>query len=138
MIVRFMLISVLIGGVVLLNSSCATVPTGPLASGEMRLLSIEVQGGEGLMIGMSYRVNIIFEAEGRPEIKRACFKWSGDGPYCYGVKDVNYGSPGYFTLWIRPINYSGSYALECYAQYARDGGTRMTNVVGTPVSVISK
>jgi len=136
--VRFILISVLMGGVILLLSSCATVPTGPLASGEVRLLSIEVPGGEGLREGISYGVNVVFEAEDRPEVKRACFKWSGDGPYCYAVKDVNYGSPGYFTVWLRTINYPGSYTLECYAQYTRDGGTQLTNVVSTQVSVVRK
>jgi hypothetical protein len=136
--VRFILISVLLGGVVLLLSSCATVPTEPLAPGEVRLLSIEVPGGEGLMEGISYGVNVFFESEDKPDIKRACFKWSGDGPYCYGVKDVNYGSPGYFTVWLRAINSPGLHRLECYAQYTRDGGTRLTNVVSTQVSVVRK
>ena len=128
---RFILISVLMGGVILLLSSCATVPTGPLASGEVRLLSIEVPGGGGLMGGISYGVNVVFESEDRPEVKRACFKWSGDGPYCYGVKDVNYGSPGSFTVWLRAVHSPGFYTLECYAQYTQDGVTRLTNVVDT-------
>jgi hypothetical protein len=136
--VRFIIISVLMGGVVLLVSSCATVPTEPLASGEMRLISIEVPESGGLMAGISYRVDVMFEAEDRPEVKRVCFKWSGDGPYCYGIKDVDYGSPGYFTVWLRAINYSGSYELECYAQYTRDGGTRLTNVVSTQVCVVRR
>lgn len=135
---RFILISVLMCGVVLLVSSCATVPTGPLASGEMRLLSIEVPGGESLVSNMFYGAHVIFESEDKPEVKRACFKWSGDGPYCFEVKDVNYGSPGYFTVWLRTVNNSGSYMLECYAQYTRDGGTRLTNVVSTQVSVIHR
>lgn len=121
-------------GVALLASSCATVPTEPLAPGELRLLGLEVEGGGNVSRGIHYAVKVIFEADGKPEIKNACLSWAGEGPYCLEVKEVYYGLPGTFSVWAR-INNPGSYRLECYIEYIRDGKIRRTNVVGTQVTV---
>ena len=49
-----------LGGIVLLGaSSCATVPKEPLASGEVRLLSIGVPGS-GVDAEISFAVNVFF------------------------------------------------------------------------------
>ena len=132
--ITVLLISILMGGVILLVSSCATVPTGPLAAGEVRLLSINVPRNEPIGRYISYAVDIIFEAKGEPQIKRACFYWSGDGPQCFEVTNVNFESRRDFELYL-PGLASGSYRLECYAEYIRDGETRRTNVVSTQISV---
>jgi len=59
---RSILITILLIGIVLLGaSSCATVPKEPLASGEVRLLSIGVPGAV-LSAETSFPVNIFFEA----------------------------------------------------------------------------
>ena len=135
---RSILIVFLMGGVVLsVVSSCATVPTGPLAPGEVRLLSINVRGNEPIGRYISYAVDIVFEAKGEPQIKRACFYWSGDGPRCFEVTNVSFESWRDFELYL-PGLASGSYRLECYAEYIRDGETRRTNVVGTQISVVGK
>jgi hypothetical protein len=134
-IMKSILIAVLMGGVVLsVVSSCATVPTGPLAPGEVRLLSIDVRRDEPISRYVSYAVNIIFEAKGEPQIKRACFYWSGDGPHCFEVTNVSLGLRGAFQLYLPGLEY-GSYRLECYAEYIREGETRKTNVVGTQIAV---
>ncbi|MGZ3558595.1 MAG: hypothetical protein ACXU97_05720, partial [Thermodesulfobacteriota bacterium] len=84
---RSILISILLSAIVLvMNSSCATVPKEPLASGEIRLLSMEVLGS-GIKEGAAFPVNVFFEAEGRVEIKRACFYESKERQYC---SDVSY------------------------------------------------
>jgi hypothetical protein len=89
------------------------VPTEPLASGEVKLLKVEVPHEAGIRKNMPFLVNINFEADGRPEIKIACFYWSGDGPYCFKVRDVDYGSPG--TIYVEPrAKDAGSYALKTY------------------------
>ncbi len=132
---RSTLIAIFVGGVVILSiSSCATVPTEPLASGELRLLSIHPEKGD-IKLNFPFVVNIHFEAEGKPEIRTACFYFSGDGPYCYKVMDVNYGSPGMIKAEIRAKN-SGSYALESYVYYIKDGKTQPTNVVNCQIRVI--
>jgi hypothetical protein len=71
-----------LGTAILLASSCATVPIEPLASGGQRLLSIHVPMKEDIKVNFPFVVNINFEAEGEPQVKTACFSFSGDGPYC--------------------------------------------------------
>jgi hypothetical protein len=133
---RSTLIAFLLGGVVILSiSSCATVPTEPLSSGELRLLSIQVPVNEDIRVNFPFVANIRFEAEGKPEIRTACFYFSGDGPYCFKATDVNYGSPGTIKVQVRAKN-SGSFALESYVFYVRDGKPQPTNVVGSHIRVI--
>jgi hypothetical protein len=128
-------VTVLVGGVViLLASSCATVPTEPLASGELRLLSMHAERGD-IRVNFPFVVNINFEADSKPEIRTACFYFSGDGPYCLKVTDVNYGSPGTVKLQVRAKN-SGSHALESYVLYIKDGKTQPTNIIGCQIRVI--
>ncbi|MEI9479538.1 MAG: hypothetical protein WCO26_23610 [Deltaproteobacteria bacterium] len=121
-----------IGIVFVLISSCATVPTEPLAPGELRLLGLEMVGSAGL--NLSVRVKVLIEADGKPEIRRACFTWSGDGLSCVKVSQVEYGSPESFSVWITPRHH-GSLVLECYAEYFRDGKAWPTNKVSTQVTV---
>ena len=129
------LIVVLIGVVImLLVFSCATVPTEPLASGEVRLLSIDVMGS-GIQGNSSFPVDIFFEAAGKPEIKRACFYESGQEPYCFDVSDYSYltlGTKRAFQVYLPGVNV-GLHMVECYAEYIRDGETRKTNVVFTQI-----
>jgi hypothetical protein len=127
--------SVSMGGVILLLFSCATVPTGPLGPGEVRLLRMDVPREGDIRLGFLFTVNFNFEADGRPEMRRACFFWSGDGPYCSKVTKVNYGSPG--TIHVDLVaNTTGHYFLESYIQYVQDGKTRSTNVVSTHIYII--
>jgi len=133
---RSIWITVLIGGIViLLISSCATVSKEPIASGELRLLSIHVSMKEDIKVNFPFVVNVNFEADGKPEIRTACFSFSGDGPYCVKVTDVNYGSPGTIKVQVRAKN-SGSHALESYVYYIKDGKVKPTNVVGSQIRVI--
>jgi len=134
---RFTLIAIFVGGVVILSiSSCATVPTEPLATGELRLLSIYVPGKEEIKVNFPFVVNINFETDGKPEFRTACFSFSGDGPYCYKVTDVNYGSPGAIKVQVQAKN-SGSYTLESYIYYyIKDGKVQPTNVVNCQIRVI--
>jgi hypothetical protein len=132
---RSIWIAVLIGGVIILSiSSCATVPTELLASGELRLLSIHAEKGD-IRVNFPFVVNINFEADGKPEIRTACFSFSGDGPYCYKVTDVTYGSPGAINVQVRAKN-SGSHALESYIYYIKDGKVQPTNVVSSQIRVL--
>ena len=132
---RSILITVLLSGVVLLMaSSCATVPKEPLASGEVRLLSIYVLGS-GIEANVSFPVDIFFEAAGKPEIKRACFNESGGGPYCFEASDISYftyGTKRAFQVYLPALS-AGSNMVECYAEYIRDGETRKTNVIATQI-----
>jgi hypothetical protein len=132
--IAVLLISILMGGVLLLVSSCATVPIGPLVPGEIRLLRIDVPHEESIKGNFPFVVNINFEADGKPEIRTACFYWSGDGPYCFKVMEVNYGSPG--TIKVEPRAKSfGSYVMETYVLFIRDGKTQRTKVISSPINI---
>jgi hypothetical protein len=120
--------------VLLVIFSCATVPTKPLAPGELRLLSMHLPEDENIKVNIPFVVNIKFEADGEPEIRAACFYFSGDGPRCFKVTDVNYGSPGTIKLQIYAKD-PGSTHLECYVGYIRDGKIQPTNVIGTHYSI---
>ncbi len=115
--------------------SCATVPTEPLASGELRLLSMQVPMKGDIKVNFPFVVNINFEADGKPEIRTACFSFSGDGPYCLKVTDVNYGPSGLIKVQVRAKN-AGSFALEGYVYYLRDGKVQPTNIVNSQIRVI--
>lgn len=123
------------GAIFLLLSSCATVPTEPLASGEMRLLSIEVPQKEDIRESLPFAVNIRFEADGEPEIVTACFFWSGGGPYCSKIAGVTYGSPGIIRMQLHPRS-PGLIALDGYVVYRKDGKTETTNVISQRLRVI--
>jgi hypothetical protein len=128
---KSILIAVLMGGAILLGiSCCATVPKGPLAAGELRLLGIEVLEKESIKANLPFMVSINFEADGKPEIRTACFDFSGDGPYCFKVKSIEYGSPGRMKVQIR-IKNPGPTFLEGYVLYIRNGKAQPTNLVST-------
>ena len=129
------LIAVLMGVVImLLVFSCATAPTEPLAAGELRLLSMQVP--LNLTVGFPYDVRIIFKADGKPEISKACCSWSGGGPYCFKARNSKYGSPGNFIIELPPAD-PGTYTMECHAEYLRDGETQRTNVISSQITVFS-
>lgn len=132
---RSILVTVLMGGIMLLISSCATVPTKPLASGELRLLSISTTERTEIKRNVPFEVKINFEADSEPEIRSACFYWGGDGPHCFRVTDVNYGSPGTIKLKLT-LTRPGSYALESYIVYTREGKGQPTNIVSTNLKVL--
>jgi hypothetical protein len=123
--------AVMIAGVASLGfSSCATVPNKPLVPGELRLLGLIVPDRENIKLNSVFTVNILFEAEGRPEVRAACFTLSGDGPHCSKVTEVDYGSPGTIRSHIRTRN-PGSRLLEGYVLYVRGGKIQATNTVST-------
>jgi len=143
--------------VLLVISSCATItegPEGPSLSlgrgkistgrgnvssrGELRLLGVDVPQSGNLSPNVEYWATINFEADPKPEIRRACFNFLGDGQSCADVqaKDVTYGSHPYFRVPIHvPV---GSKRIDCYAEYIRDGETHRTNTVTYYVIVLKK
>jgi hypothetical protein len=117
------------GAILLAISSCATVSKEPLGPGELRLLSMDVPLNGNFKTDAEYWVNVNFQADGHPEIRRACFYWSGDGPHCVRVraKDVKYGSDAYVQVPIYAR--LGSNRLECSLEYVREGKVRRTDTV---------
>jgi len=131
---RSMFITILMNGIMLLVLSCATVPTEPLASGELRLLSISNKKRLENRINVPIEVSINFQSDGNPEIRAVCFYWTGEGPHCYKAMDVNYGAPGTIKVNIIPTK-PGAHDLEGYVVYNRGGKGHPSNIVSTNIKV---
>ena len=119
-----------------LTVACATVPAGPLAPGELRLISL--QAPEGIQAKVPYDVVITFEANRVPQVSKTCFYWSGsiprEGPYCFPARDIEASLNGTFKVRLRTSN-PGIYSLDGYAEYVRDGKATKTNEVSTKIYV---
>jgi hypothetical protein len=149
--IKSILILVLISGAVLLViSSCANITEGPegasfslgrkepSSEGELKLLSMDVPQSGNLSANVEHWATIKFEADFKPEIRRACFNFSGDGQSCVDVqaKDLTYGLHAYFRVPIHiPV---GTKRIDCYAEYIRDGKTHRTNTLTYYVIVLKK
>jgi len=133
---KLILIAVLIGvGVLLVISSCATAPKA-LAPGQLRLLDMRILESDKIKANIPFVVIINFEADGQPQIRAACFYFSGDGPRCLKVTDIIYGSAGTGAMKVETkTNNYGPISLECYVTYLRDGKIEATNVLHTHFSV---
>jgi hypothetical protein len=116
--------------ILLASSSCT------LKKGELRLLDMEIRQAERLLTNVQFWIRVNFEADGNPEIRRACFYWYGDGPYCVNVdvKNVEYGSFAYFDVPLVPRY--GRSVLQCYVEYLRDERIERSNAVARRVNVV--
>ena len=112
-------------------SSCTMV-----RKGELRLLNMEIYDSARLRTNVQFWVRVNFEADGQPEIRRACFYWTGDGPHCVPVpvKNVLYGSVAYLEV---PLSARfGSNSLQCYVEYLRDEKIERSNAVASSINVL--
>jgi len=131
---KLRLMAFLVGvAVLLVLCSCATAPK-PLASGELRLLSMQIPEKDTIQIDTPFLVKIDFEADGQPEIRAACFYIAGDGPRCSKVTDVIYGSPGTIKVQAR-TNDSSATLLDCFVRYIRDGKIETTDMISAHFKV---
>jgi len=116
--------------ILLAISSCTMV-----RKGELRLLDMEILDSRRVRTNVQFWVRVNFEADGNPEIRKACFYWTGDGPYCVNVdaKNVEYGSFAYFDV---PLDARyGSAILQCYVEYLRDEKIERSNAVASSINV---
>jgi hypothetical protein len=127
-ILAFILISITF---LLAIFSCTLV-----GKGELRLLDMEIYDRERLRTNVQFWVRVNFEADGQPEIRRACFYWTGDGPHCVPVpvKGIVYGSVAYFEV---PLSARfGTNSLQCYVEYLRDERIERSNAVVSGIEVV--
>ena len=120
--------------ILLLVSSCATVPKEPLGPGDLRLTAVEFPEFGGMKKNVKYLAHIKFEGDGRPEIPRACFYWGISGPFCINVMDVNYGTQ--IARIDVPTPQDGMYRFQVFVYYIRDGRNVRSNTVETSVTVV--
>ena len=148
--IKSILSIVLISGVVLFAIfSCTTMTIGPESTlsigtkvssrgSELKLLNMDIPQTGDLSASVEYWTTIHFETDTKPEIRRACFNFSGGGQSCVDVqgKNVIYGSHPYFRVSIHVP--ADSKKIDCYAEYTRDGETRRTNTVTYYVVLLKK
>ena len=124
-----MLALVLMGVLILLASSSCL----PLKKGELRLLDMQIYDPARIRTNGQFWIRVHFEADGQPEIRKACFYWFGDGPYCVDVRDVEYGSFAYFDVPLT-ARY-GQSVLQCYVEYLRNERIEQSNAVAHSLNV---
>lgn len=74
---RLMSIWLVVLGLVV--GACATVPPKPLTEGELRLTTL--RSPKVVRDNVPYLVEVLFESNGVPPIKRACFRLSAESPF---------------------------------------------------------
>lgn len=82
--------------------------------------------------GVPYAVTLPVTVEGKPRIMKACFKWSGEGPYCFSARHVK--SKSQLQLMLRTKN-PNTYSLEGYVQYSVDGKVYKSNAISKEIHV---
>jgi hypothetical protein len=105
---------------------------------ELKLLSMDIPQSWKLSTNIKYWATVNFKADVKPEIRRACFNFSGGSQSCVDVqaKDVTYAWNSYFRVPIHiPV---GTNRIDCYAEYIRDGKTQRTNTVTYYVIILKK
>ncbi len=127
-----------IGILAFLATSCASVPTGPLSSGEVRLVGIEIPGNESIGRKSHFDVLLRFQSDDTdPKIENACYSWSGDRARCFKVKDVRTGTEPTIRQTLL-ANEIGRYVLRAYVTYIRNGTNQKSNEVGAAITVVNK
>ncbi len=141
--IKSVLMAALLGGITWLSvGSCATAPTKAPSAGEVRLLGVAVEDQDYIKANAPITVDIKFEADGKPGIKRVCLSFAKEGPRCADVKDYMYVSPGIIQVHTFATvrgNISEFYlhtvVLEAHILYEREGKTVPSNVVSTLIQV---
>jgi hypothetical protein len=133
--------------VLLIISSWATITEGqesyfnwefkkePPSGGELKLLGMDIPQTWNTSADVKYWATIKFDAGFKPEIRRACFNFSGSRQSCVDVeaKDV---TSRHFRVPIHvPV---GTKRIDCYAEYIQGGKTRRTNTVTYYVITLKK
>lgn len=102
----------------------------PSTGSVVTLARLDVPQAGNLSPDIAYWTTVHFESGGEPDIRKACFRFSGGSQTCVDVpaKDVVYGvSHPYFRVSIHIP--AGTKRIDCYAEYMRDGKTHRTNTV---------
>ncbi len=110
----------------------------PVSGGGLKLLSMDIPQSWDLSMNMEYWATVKFEADRNPNIRRACFRFSGGSQSCVDVqaKDVTYPSGSSFRVPIRIP--AGTKRIDCYAEYVRDGKIQRTNIITYHVIALKK
>lgn len=116
---------------ILFAASLVAASTLPVWAGELKLKSLQVDNP--LKAGIAYEVRLPYTKIGNVKVRKGCFTWSGEGPYCF---DVNVRTQTIRTK-LRTGN-PGKYRLGGYIEYSSDGKKLKSNTVYSQIDVRSK
>ena len=117
--------------VVLGMAACATVPTGPLKEGEVRVSSFNVPAAKA---GKPYKV--VFggiQKKGEVTITSACFTWEwtgGSESHCFGLTEED----DRVTVGLTTMH-GGNYNLRGHLRYLYKGNFKLSNEVSDRLNV---
>ncbi len=107
----------------------------PSRGDQLKLISIDIPQTGTISADVKYWARIKIDAGFKPEIRRACFNFSGVRQSCIDV-DVKDITSREFRV---PIHIpSGSKRIDCYAEYVRDGKISRTNIITYYVITLNK
>ncbi|MEM1198780.1 MAG: hypothetical protein AAGI06_05660, partial [Pseudomonadota bacterium] len=92
-------------------AAIAFLGVGEAEADELKLQSLQVPSK--LKAGKPYRVKIKYKTTAEVDFSKACFLWSGEGPFCFSGFS---NEKGLISLKLRTNN-PGRYKLEGYIQY---------------------
>ena len=89
---------------------------------------------ENLDAGVRYEVTLPYEVsgEGSISVRKACFRWSGEGPYCFDARHDKGSKTVKVRLRTRNPNI---YRLAGYVEYTSNGSAKKSNVVAQMINV---
>ena len=100
----------------------------PASAAELTLSNMQVT--PTVKAGKPYIVRLAYSADDDTEIIRACFSWSGEGPYCFPV-DVRRST---IRVQLRTNN-PNKYELEGFVEFKSGSKTKASNLVSKTIRV---
>src|SRR5512135_1362519 len=92
----------------------------------VKLISMDIPQTVAPTEDVKYWATIKYDSGMKPEIRRACFNFSGIGESCFDVDEKDVTSRNFRV----PIHVpAGGKKVECYAEYIRDGKLSRTNTI---------
>lgn len=101
---------------------------GHSAANEINLRSLEVPAS--LQAGVPYEARLPYTKTGSPRVTKACFLWSGEGPYCFSARV----SESTIRARLRTNN-PNRYRLEGFVEYRAGGQIKHSNRVTATIRV---
>lgn len=119
-----------ISALVLMSAATFCFPVSTAQAQSLTVTKLEVN--RQLKAGVPYTARLHFTGTANVRFGKACFLWSGEGPYCFDAS-VNKKS-SFVSARLRTRN-PNNYKLEGYFEYTKDGKKFQTNRASSNISV---
>lgn len=116
-------------------TACQTTKAGTGTADTAPILTLTtLMVDENLKAGVPYKVSMPYEVSGEGPIvvQEACFRWSGEGPYCFKARDDTASKTVSATLHTNNPN---TYRLAGFVKYESNGLDKSSNTVSQKINV---